>query len=701
MIQTAAVGVARADVGLRSAAHRVGAAIQPQAAQLLARAVTADAVVAEERLNVALEIDSGRHLRRRPDDGSRAHGDKRGEWQSHGAILDPLRFDLLRPVSRMTIHRLAACLLGVALVTAACSGNSASTPPPAATPAPSAGGSCSIPISASAVTAREPRPPKPEVTDDRRTRRGRVYEELWKHQAAAGARRLTPSAISPAATTEDIGQVAVMRDEGDLILPANAFDLRATAVAFTRNGAGGYDARRSGRQFESAVGEKIPLGDDDSAMVALPFPFAFYAGRYTDLFVNSDGNVTFVVEEHASTDRNVARFLTGPPRIAPVFDDLDPSQAGGVFKRIDRDALVLTWCDVPEFDRPASRVNVQLRLASDGSVDFIYGAIVAPASAVVGVSPGETGIFTAIDVDTVSASGVVGGGSGAVGERFSSSPELDFVALTRKFYETHGDDFDQLVLFTNTKTTRQGTFAFEFTVANEIGGIGLDVFDSSRDFGSRGRLRSVVDMDILQRFPDDPQQKFLGENNTLSLLGQECGHRWLAFVEFKDGATNSKELLGRDEAHWSFFFDSDASHMEGNDIEDLGNGVFRTVGAVSRYSALDQYVMGLRSQSDVPPMFVVSQVTSGQHAGDAPRVGVEIRGTRKDVRIGDVVAANGPRRPEAASAQKTFRQAFIYVVSQVRESSDELNKVERIRAAWETFFRDSTDGRGTMIARVR
>jgi len=234
-----------------------------------------------------------------------------------------------------------------------------------------------------------------------------------------------------------------------------------------------------------------------------------------------------------------------------------------------------------------------------------------------------------------------------------------------------------------------------------VSGIGLQVYDSSRDFGSRGRLRSVVDLDQLSRFPDDPQQRFLGENNTLSLMGQECGHRWLAFLDFRDGTANSSAMLGRDEAHWSFFFDSDASHMEGNDIEDMGNGVFRTVGAVSRYSALDQYAMGLRAESEVPPMFVVTRVTSGQAAEDAPRTGVEIRGTRQDIRIADIVAANGARRPDSAGAQKVFRQAFIYLVSQTRESGDELAKIERIRAAWETFFSDSTDRRGTMNARLR
>lgn len=506
--------------------------------------------------------------------------------------------------------------------------------------------------------------------------------------------------ISPAATSEDEGQIAVLRDDGDLILPANPYDLRSTAVTFARNGVGGFDLRRSDRTFQSSVGDKITLGDDDSATFALPFAFPFYSGRYSQLFINSDGNLTFVSEDHASTDRDVNRFLTGPPRIALLFDDLDPSSGGGVYRRTDADGVVITWCSVPEFGATSNRVNVQVRLGADGNIDMVYGATVAATSAVVGVSPGATGIFAPVDVSTA-ANGPVTGGSGAVGERFATQQEIDFVAATRKFYQTHADDFDQLVVFTNARTTARGVFSYEFTVANEVSGIGVDIYDSSRDFGSNGKLRSIVNMDALSKFPDDPRQRFLGENNALSILGQECGHRWLAYLEFRDGATTSQQLLGRDQAHWSFFFDSDASNMEGNDIQDLGAGLFRTVGAVSRYSALDQYAMGLRAASEVPPMFLVTQVTTDLSAEDPPRINVDIRGTRKDVRIEDIVAAMGPRRPDAASAPKVFRQAFLFVVTQPRETVDDIAKLERFRSAWETYFSDSTDGRGAVVARIR
>ena len=539
-------------------------------------------------------------------------------------------------------------------------------------------------------------PPKSPATSDRRTRRGRVYQELWKHEA--GQTRIKAQGIGPQSVVEDIGQIAVVRDEGDIILPANPYDLRSLSVTFARSGVGTYDLRPSTRTFQSSVGQKITIGDDESTSITLPFAVPFYAGRYTQLFLNSDGNVTFVTDDHG-TERDVSRFLTGPPRIALLFDDLDPSAGGGVYRRIDTDAIILTWCDVPEFGKPNNRVNVQMRIGMDGNIDFIYGGTVDATSGVVGVSPGMTGIFKPVDV-SAAATTPISGGSGAVGERFAATQELDFAALTRKFYQSHGDDFDQFVIWTNTRATAAGTFAFEFTVANEVTGIGVDIYDSTRDFGSAGRLRSIVDMDALQKFPDDPRQKFLGENNTLSILGQECGHRWLAYMEFRDGTTNSGDLLGRDASHWSFFFDSDASNMEGNDISDLGNGAFRTVGAVSQYCALDQYAMGLRLPSDVPPMFLV-RGANGSPA-DPPRIGVDFRGTRKDVRIEDVIAAMGPRQPSAATAQKTFREAFVFVVSQgSRESSTDLDKLERIRAAWETYFSDSTGRRGTMNARLR
>src|SRR6185436_12459010 len=167
-------------------------------------------------------------------------------------------------MSDRTAARLASLHIEAAAIAfiTACGGNSSDPAPPTTTTTPpgSSAGNCAVPLRPLANPSTIARPPKPESTSSRRTRRGRVVEELWKHQPAGAGRRLMPlSTIVPASTSEDIGQVAVLRDESDIILPANAFDLRNIAVSFARNGSGGYDMRRSDRAFQSAVGDRVPL----------------------------------------------------------------------------------------------------------------------------------------------------------------------------------------------------------------------------------------------------------------------------------------------------------------------------------------------------------------------------------------------------------------------------------------------------------
>jgi hypothetical protein len=279
------------------------------------------------------------------------------------------------------------------------------------------------------------------------------------------------------------------------------------------------------------------------------------------------------------------------------------------------------------------------------------------------------------------------------------------VALGRTFYQTHSDIYDQILIWTDVSLV-QNAFAYEVTIANDVRGIGVPLFNSSSDFGSAGRLHSVVVMDWLAKYPADANQTFLGENNTLSVLGQEVGHRWLAYLEFRDASgQRSESLLGRDSAHWSFFFDSDASVMEGNDIQDLGGGSFRTVGAVRRYSLLDQYAMGLIDASQVPPFFYVenpSNVIPAKDKESGPDLDVTFNGTRREVLIQDVMAIHGSRQPSPAQSARVQRQAFIFVVSNGRTTSDaDISKLDNIRRLWEAFFLQATDGRMRAETRLR
>jgi hypothetical protein len=139
--------------------------------------------------------------------------------------------------------------------------------------------------------------------------------------------------------------------------------------------------------------------------------------------------------------------------------------------------------------------------------------------------------------------------------------------------------------------------------------------------------------------------------------------------------------------------------MEGNQIQDLGGGQFRTVDAVKRYSTLDQYAMGLVGAPDVPSFFYVESPTgASQGPASAPQIGVSFAGTRRDVLIGDVVAVEGPRVPAVANSPRTHRQAFIYIVSSGRAvDTGQVAKLDRIRQQWTAFFLQATGGHMTAI----
>ena len=535
--------------------------------------------------------------------------------------------------------------------------------------------------------------------------RGALLDVLWKHRSSQGrAARL----VATPRATEDVGDVAVIQDEGDLITPANLFDLRLSGLRYVPKAPGGYDVVRTDASFRAPLGDRVLLSDDDSAARNLSFPFTFFGTAHPVAFISSDGNLTFGEADGGTGPRTIGRLLSGPPRIAAFLADLDPSVGGAIFARSGTDAFTATWCGVPVFGSNL-RATFQIALSVDGTIDMRYAdtSRFTANDAVVGISPGHTEEFLPVNLSTA-ATAAIEGNTGALGERFVGQPDINLLALARKFYHTHSDIYDQLVVWTDTRVGPENTWAYEFTISNDISGIGLGRYDFSREFGATdGRLGSLVYMNGLSHYPNDPTEKFAdSEGTALSLLGQEVGHRWLAFLEFTDhNRQRSSALLGRGAAHWSFFFNSDASVMEGNRIQDLGGGSFRTIAAEERYSLLDQYAMGLVRDTDVPPLFYVESPTNVQpaaQAGSSPRVGVTFTGTRRNVLIGDIIEVMGRREPSVTDSPKVHRQAFILVMSRDRSTDrTAVAKLDRIRRAWERFFNLATNTRFRAETRLR
>jgi uncharacterized protein (TIGR03437 family) len=562
---------------------------------------------------------------------------------------------------------------------------------------------CSLLVCATALTARRPQTPGCG------THAGNAQEELFLHNQALRLRGLTRSlhrkSFSAAAisTNRDYGDVAVMDDSGGVIARRNAFNLAHTTISFTPTApsAARYYVSRGAASFDADAAARgalvAGLSDDDAREVSIPFSFPFFGASYRSVFINSDGNLTFGSGDASATDRSLGRMIAGPPRIAPLFADLDPSAAragNGLKVLVEAERVVVTWAETPLWQSAGfgPEQTFQLRLYPDGRIEFAYGAAGSGLSdCVVGIAPGALRGAASLVSFTEENPGDF---SAAIVERFSSSDAVDIATTAQKFFATHDDAYDYLVIYnTAGAPASPSAVAYEVTTRNHRSGYGDKLVDIGEEFGSPRRLQAVINMGPLSQYPADPAAHVALRGPTadtpVTILGHEAGHLFLAFASIPDPSDpRAAPMLGRDGAHWAFTFNSEASLLEGNRIEDKGPAAsprFTTVANVQGYSPLDQYLMGFRAASEVPDAFAV--LNSGQNPSRAPQNGVSFDGDRLNVTVDALIAAQGRRTPDYTVAQRRFRFAFLLITpSGVAPSAAELAQVNAYRTAFERAY---------------
>jgi hypothetical protein len=150
--------------------------------------------------------------------------------------------------------------------------------------------------------------------------------ELVRH--AQNQKRLEGQSTTLAAVESvDVGDVAVIVDNGSILIPpkpSNPFDLGTPSALLFVAGADEFTVSAPGTAFDPGIGGNLGLGDDDATAVegvdSLTFPgFPFLGTTYkTDqIFVGSDGHITFGEPEDSSTSRDAGRHIGGPPRVSP------------------------------------------------------------------------------------------------------------------------------------------------------------------------------------------------------------------------------------------------------------------------------------------------------------------------------------------------------------------------------------------------
>jgi len=577
---------------------------------------------------------------------------------------------------------------------------------------------------------------KPGLPRDKQAREAWLLHEL-NRQRLARTHPLGELALTAGLVSTDVDDITVLQG-GNTSIPPTPFDLNAQAVQFTP-AAGGYTANVAAQTFDNNLGAKIDLtaapavnpkvgvfdgvelGDDAYLTQDLGFNFDFYGTSYASVAVSSNGCLTFRPAGVSDDDFNFSTvdatetlfvLQTEVPRIAPYWHDLDATArrtqgATGIYFRRETDRVMVTWNGIRDFPNDPTVDNgihrFQATLFRDGRILFAYDSAQLRTTAIVGLSPGNAAqVPTFVDL-SASTSGPV---TGPLAEFFSRTTQVDVISVAQAFYATHPDrdvyDFIYVITDFEFNLGSVGTFAFYQSFRNDAAGIGLVQFDSDPEgrIGGR-RIQGILNLsNIDEDYPELPTTRFLGANNALSIMAQEQGHRWLSYVGYT--GVNPRLLLGRDDAHWSFFLniESTLSHpaarrsssMEGNVWRENGDGTFTSVNLIDGYSRLDQYLMGLRPAAEVPETFVINGRGGGVDRESAPEPNVTINGTKQAVTINQIVQANEARTPDAAAAQKNFRAAVALIIREGAPPAPALlNKVMRYRLAWESYFAQSTD----------
>ncbi len=297
-------------------------------------------------------------------------------------------------------------------------------------------------------------------------------------------------------------------------------------------------------------------------------------------------------------------------------------------------------------------------------------------------------------------------------------------SLVSKLAEAVPNGFEIPIVFNDFYTSDFGG-AFYMPLFNEIQGAGMDLADLRFFFGvgNQSPIQGWVSMnywwscEVGNWFQDRCRdgRPFTTTHRSLhGVLGQEVGHRWGAFLTAIHPVerTRTRELLGRDLAHWSYWMHSGGSPIEGNRWIDERDGTFRIDPvAFSKYSDFDLYAMGVMHEDEVRPSFFIRPAgcPGGRNCDPAtpPESGVmRVEGERVDIDIIDVQNDLGPRSPEFGEAPRQIRSIFVF--NQLTDEEGAIRpvnpahiaKIEAIRSYWNEYFYEATFTRMRTITTV-
>ena len=291
---------------------------------------------------------------------------------------------------------------------------------------------------------------------------------------------------------------------------------------------------------------------------------------------------------------------------------------------------------------------------------------------------------------------------------------LDLPRITQLFYEHFADEYEVIAVV--SQATQLADYAgFHQLVRNDIGGIGLDLFDHSATYGSAG---------VLQAVEGYPPGRWASWETVLHEQGHQYGEYTATWSEVGPSASTATpagwsviDRLGHaPDVHTPLLTPGAVTYgavLEGNVRVGLEtgadglSGTFRiehTVPLVT-YHPLTLYRMGLLPAAGLPSLWVfLDQGQFEREKSSTPEIGTEVSGGTVEVTVNDLMAADGVRRGPAVTA---IRRAVVYVSRNGLAPQSEMDVVNYFArrlgessgvTSWNRYpsFWEATGGRAAM-----
>jgi hypothetical protein len=545
------------------------------------------------------------------------------------------------------------------------------------------------------------------------------------------------------------GKLVVVELKAGALGKANLFDLTGRTLRFVRDGAR-YRVENRPLEWDADFGPEI-----SGAQVTLRrFAFPFGGQAWRSFLVGTTGSLRFGgsaedvkpdayghPEGGISLDRfdqlaEVAGKLNDRAPAIAVF--LKPRLSGLRYVKELADRVVVTW-DLTEpygsyldFAWYPLVDRFQAVLHGDGTIDMSYQRIAA-RDAVVGLYPEPSAKPAMVHF----ASAARTGRFAAPYEVFHYLSEPQPQDLSCTVIKALGDRFDFLAYYSDFRVdSQEASPASDGPVGGHVTGVGDTMHDQSpavlASRCTQGRFQQGYLAPVYARAPEaqegpppgapaDTDRKIasysgrLGQaapyNYAVGHLGHEFGHRWGAYVTAK---VNGNVIRLGPWPHWApglqtrvafpYSLPVEGSTLGGAAWQDNRDGTYTKLRdgyfvPASGYSYLDLYLMGLMPPADVPPFFLLdNMVRVGTDSSGRP----VFKGERQTVTIGDVIAAEGARLPDAAHSQRAFNTGIVVMVEHGRRPSAQLLKeADGIRRQWIAYWRTVTGGRASMTTDPR